>query len=243
VKRWSHAQLLYKFPYKCNRTATDEIYSGCRCLWSASLYWVKPIEFLFNITVLYFVVVQVGVAIYEWNTFTATHIIVSVFCVSQIDTQDYKVLISLSSVVLFVAFEHPFYVPLYPFGDVTEQQKLLAFKYKPFCWAAHIFCTPVTADLIQSNKRWNCLRDCHKSMCSREMSILSFFASTQYGANDRFYITTFAFWGKKFVSNPLIEKYICSINNQLDAVFSFFLYFCYTLYMFRVPLHPSSGVF
>jgi hypothetical protein len=29
-----------------------------------------------------------------------------------------------------------------------------------------------------------------------------------------------------------------SINNQLDAVFSFFLYFCYTLYMFRVPFAP-----
>jgi hypothetical protein len=42
-----------------------------------------------------------------------------------------------------------------PFGDVTEQQKLLAFKYKTFCWAEHIFCTSVTADLSQSNKRWN----------------------------------------------------------------------------------------
>jgi hypothetical protein len=31
---------------------------------------------------------------------------------------------------------------------------------------------------------------------------------------------------------------IRSINNQLDAVFSFFLYFCYTLYMFRVPFAP-----
>jgi tRNA G10 N-methylase Trm11 len=30
---------------------------------------------------------------------------------------------------------------------------------------------------------------------------------------------------------------IRSINNQLDAVFSFF-YFCYTLYMFRVPFAP-----
>jgi len=108
VKRWSHAQLLYMSPYKCNRTDAGEIYSGYSCLWTASLYGVKPIEFLFNITVLYFVVV-----IDEWNTFTVTQIIVSVFRVSQIDMQDYKVLISLSSVVLFAALQHPFYVPLY----------------------------------------------------------------------------------------------------------------------------------
>jgi hypothetical protein len=113
VKRWSHAQLLYMFPYKCNRTDTGEIYSGYSCLWAASLCWVKPIKFLFNITVLYFVVVQLGVALDEWNTFTFSQIIVSVFCVSQIDIQDYKVLISLSSVVLFAAFQHPFYLRLY----------------------------------------------------------------------------------------------------------------------------------
>jgi hypothetical protein len=109
VKWWSHAQLLYMLPYKCKRTDTNGICSGCTCVWTASLYWAKQVEFLFNITVLYFV----GVAMREWNTFTASQIIVSVVCVSQIDTQNYKVLISLSSVVLFAASKHAFYMPLY----------------------------------------------------------------------------------------------------------------------------------
>ena len=54
-----------------------------------------------------------SVAIDEWNTITASQIVVRVVRVSQIDMQDYKVLISLSSVVLFAAFEQAFYLPLY----------------------------------------------------------------------------------------------------------------------------------
>jgi hypothetical protein len=48
----------------------------------------------------------VDAAIDEWDTFTASKPIVSIVCVSQIDMRDYNVLISLSSVVLFAAFEH-----------------------------------------------------------------------------------------------------------------------------------------
>jgi len=70
----------------------------------------------------------VGVAIDEWNTFTASHIIVSVLCVSQIDMQDYKVLISLSSVVLFVAFEHAFYLSLYSVWRCHWATEIIGFQ-------------------------------------------------------------------------------------------------------------------